>query len=124
MSLVTLRARKLLLISALAGALMAPGLSATAVAQGTPPVSITDGQQLSDYAFDPGEFTVAAGGTVSWTNNGSQPHTVTASDRSFDSGLIAPGDTFDYTFADPGTYSYVCTPHPWMKATIVVSDAS
>lgn len=124
MSLVISGARKLMLVGALVGALTAPAVSATAFAQGTPPVSITDGQQLSDYGFDPGVFNVTTGDTVTWTNYGSQPHTVTASDQSFDSGLIQPGDTFTYAFTAPGTYDYVCTPHPWMKGTVVVTDAS
>lgn len=122
MSFVSPRVRKLMLVGAVVGALAAPGLGAAALAQGTPPVSIADGQQLSSYAFDPGVFNVSTGASVTWTNYGAQPHTVTASDQSFDSGNIQPGETFTYQFDAPGTYSYVCTPHPWMKATIVVTD--
>jgi len=68
---------------------------------------------------------VPVGGTITWTNMGSQGHTVTASDGSFDSGVVAPGATATLEFDTPGTYAYVCTPHPWMKGFVVVSpDAS
>jgi plastocyanin len=64
---------------------------------------------------------VPVGGTITWTNMGSQAHTVTASDGSFDSGLVAPGASADLQFATPGVYMYTCTPHPWMKGFVVVS---
>jgi len=68
---------------------------------------------------------VPVGGAISWTNMGSQAHTVTATDGSFDSGLVAPGETASIQFDAAGTYAYVCTPHPWMKGYVVVSpDAS
>jgi plastocyanin len=39
----------------------------------------------------------------------------------FDSGDIAPGETFSYTFTEAGTFDYFCTPHPWMMGTVIVS---
>jgi amicyanin len=63
---------------------------------------------------------VTAGTTVEWTNNDPMPHTVTATDKSFDSGLINPGKTYRHTFTKAGTYNFFCTPHPFMKGTIVV----
>lgn len=109
----------LMVVPALLGA-----VASTPAFADVPPVSITDGSQLSDYGFDPAELSVSTGDTITWTNTGSQPHTVTASDGSFDSGLIQPGDSFTYAYTAPGTFTYVCTPHPWMKATVNVSDAS
>ncbi len=47
---------------------------------------------------------------------------VTAVDRSFDSGLIQPGKTYRHTFTKAGTFNLFCTPHPFMKGTIVVKD--
>ncbi|MDG1500865.1 MAG: FG-GAP-like repeat-containing protein [Planctomycetota bacterium] len=64
--------------------------------------------------FTPAALTIAAGTTVTWTNNdGSAFHTVTSStpDYDFDSGLFGPGQTFSHTFVRPGTYDYICTPH-------------
>ncbi|HUQ19576.1 MAG TPA: plastocyanin/azurin family copper-binding protein [Gemmatimonadaceae bacterium] len=63
---------------------------------------------------------ITAGTTVEWTNRDPLAHTVTAVDRSFNSGLIQPGKTFRHTFTKPGTYAFFCMPHPFMKGTIVV----
>ena len=73
----------------------------------------------ADYSVN--ELMVAVGTTVTWTNNDpGMVHTVTATDGSFDSGNMAEGDTFSYTFDAPGEFEYLCTPHPWMRARIVV----
>ena len=60
------------------------------------------------------------GTTVEWTNSDPMPHSVTAVDKSFDSGLINPGRTYRRTFTKAGTYNFFCVPHPFMKGTIVV----
>jgi plastocyanin len=75
--------------------------------------------------FSPSIITVVIGvnNTVRWVNNDTAPHTVTATDHSFDSGNLNPGDTWTYTFTQPGTYTYVCTYHPWMKGTVIVVSA-
>lgn len=87
----------------------------TAMAQGAASVAIVD------FAFDPGSVSVDVGGTVSWTNQGAAPHTVTADDGSFDSGQLAPGGSFSFTFNTPGTVSYHCTIHPNMVGSVTVS---
>ncbi len=76
----------------------------------------------------PGDYSVnvleiPAGTTVTWTNQDTVIHTVTAVDGSFDSGFMAEGDTWSYTFEEPGDFEYLCTPHPWMRARIVVTGA-
>jgi plastocyanin len=102
---------------------MAPGTPA-AVTAGTPVAGETTGAQaavtIKDYAFTPATLTVAAGTTVTWTNNDAVPHTATASDGSFDSGNLNPGQSFSFTFSTPGTYPYVCQYHAGMQGTIVV----
>ena len=79
----------------------------------------------TNKGFGPDRITVVIGvnNTVVWTNNDSQPHTVTANGAAFDSGFLAPGATFSYTFTQPGTYDYHCTYHPWMTGTVVVNAA-
>lgn len=64
-----------------------------------------------DNEFDPAQLDVDEGTTVTWTNNGEAPHTVTASDGSFESGNLDPGQTFSYTFDEAGEFSYVCDYH-------------
>ena len=76
---------------------------------------------IVDFDFSPGSLEVAAGTTVTWTNDGDAPHTVTADRGEFDSGELASGDTYSFTFDTPGTYAYHCEIHPNMTATIVVT---
>jgi plastocyanin len=104
----------------MAAVLAASAGSTSATAQDQPAVSIVDGPQRADYTFNPESLQVQVGDTVTWTNNGDVAHTVTADDGSVDSGDLQSGDTFSYTFDTPGTFSYLCTPHPWMTGTIVV----
>jgi plastocyanin len=67
---------------------------------------------------------VPVGGTLTWTNMGSQAHSATAADGSFDTGLVQPGASATVTFASPGIFIYHCTPHPWMTGYVVVSAAN
>ena len=72
------------------------------------------------YSPDPVTVVIGVNNTVTWMNNDSAPHTVTANDGSFDSGNIAPTGSFTFTFTAPGTYRYHCIYHPWMVGTIIV----
>ena len=67
------------------------------------------------------KITVAVGTTVEWTNNDPLPHSVTAVDKSFNSGLIQPGKTYRHTFTKAGTFNFYCIPHPFMKGVITVT---
>jgi plastocyanin len=76
---------------------------------------------MADIAFDPAELTVSAGDTVTWTNDDSVDHDVTAdSFSSGDPGGIAPGETFEHTFEEAGMFDYVCTVHPGMEGSVTV----
>ena len=55
-----------------------------------------------DFFFEPARLSVAPGTTVVWVNRGAHPHTVTAFDGSFDSGVLMPGDAFAVTFGRIG----------------------
>ena len=76
---------------------------------------------IQDMAFNPATITVAAGTAIKWTNKDVVSHTVTSDAGLFDSGLIATGGTFNYTFTTAGTFPYHCTPHPSMTATVVAN---
>lgn len=76
-----------------------------------------------DFSFEPGTVSVPAGATVTWTNNGSRPHTVTADDGSFDSGRLDPGEQFSQTFDQPGSFTYHCGFHPEMQGEVVVTES-
>lgn len=78
---------------------------------------------IVDLDFLPGEIEVTAGGTVSWENAGVAPHTATAADGSFDSGILGAGATFTQSFPTPGRFAYLCAIHPSMTGVVVVKGA-
>jgi nitrite reductase (NO-forming) len=82
------------------------------------------GLNTTNIYYSPSTITVVVGvnNTVVWTNQDNMEHTVTAIDKSFDSGLMQPGQTFTWTFTSPGTYTYYCTIHPWMRGTVIVKS--
>jgi LPXTG-motif cell wall-anchored protein len=78
---------------------------------------------IADFSFTPGSLTINQGDTVTWVNNGPTSHSATADNGSFNTGILKAGQSASHTFAQAGTYSYFCQPHPFMKATIVVQAA-
>ena len=75
-----------------------------------------------DFTFEPAAVHLTTGGTVTWRLTGRAPHTVSATDASFDSGLLEPAAAFSHRFDAAGTYQYVCAFHPEMTGTIEVVD--
>ena len=75
---------------------------------------------IRDLTFMPADIEIAVGTTVTWTNSDTVPHTATATDGTFDSGVFDPGETFSYTFEEAGTFDYTCLIHPEMQGSIVV----
>jgi plastocyanin len=76
--------------------------------------------KIDNFSFAPGNITIAAGATVTWTNNDDVPHVVSSDDKSFRSKALDTDDRFSYTFTKPGTYTYYCAIHPKMTAKVVV----
>ena len=111
----------------LASAVLSAGsfsVGSTAAAQ-QPMVSVAmvdDPLPQDQWGYDPSTATVPVGGWVVWSNAGSEVHTVTADDLSFDSGDKNPSEGFSFQFQTPGTYTYYCIEHPWMKGTVVVTQ--
>jgi plastocyanin len=89
----------------------------------TAPAAPVSGNQVNidGFAFVPATLTVSAGTTVTWTNRDEEPHTVAASDGSFHSPGMGTGATFTHTFGTAGTFDYVCSIHPMMHGTVVVT---
>jgi len=73
---------------------------------------------IKNFAFNPGTLTVKAGTTVTWTNEDQVSHQI-KSDM-FNSNLLKQGNSFQFTFAQKGSYQYSCAIHPFMKGRIVV----
>ena len=66
---------------------------------------------MGGSAFSPNTVTVQGGTRVTWTNTDSMPHTVTADNGSYNSGALAPGQTYSLTFSTKGEYTYYCALH-------------
>ncbi|GIU72580.1 MAG: hypothetical protein KatS3mg003_2059 [Candidatus Nitrosocaldaceae archaeon] len=112
-------------------------------------VSIAEGSSIADCredfsneCYNPGILTISKGTTVTWSNDDTTTHTVTSGisfgliqfdeykdktpgpDGLFDSGMMAPGATFSYTFNDEGEYLYYCSLHPFMVGKVIVEAAA
>ncbi|MBD3219136.1 MAG: hypothetical protein GF310_12750, partial [candidate division Zixibacteria bacterium] len=77
---------------------------------------------IPGFNFDPADLAVETGATVRWTNNHTVNHTSTSLDGIWDSGTLAPGESYSYTFNNPGYYEYDCTFHPSMTGVIRVLE--
>jgi plastocyanin len=88
-----------------------PQAASTATSGAQPTASSAATVSIGDSRFDRREITVAVGTTVTWQHEGARPHTVTADDGLFASGTLAEGDSFSFTFTQPGTYKYYCEFH-------------
>jgi len=74
---------------------------------------------LQFLSFHPGTLTVSAGTTVTWTDKDPFTHHNVIGDG-WASPNLSMGDKYSYTFTTPGTYTYKCSHHTWMKGTIIV----
>jgi plastocyanin len=75
---------------------------------------------IVDFSYGPDAITVTPGSKVTWRNDGPSTHTATASDSSFDTGLLKPGDSASTTFNQLGSFKYTCTLHPDMQGYVAV----
>lgn len=103
----------------------APAAAATTSAGtggATAPASGTVAISMKDIAFNPKAATAKVGQKVVWTNDDSVQHDVVAqSGATFKSKLFGTGGTYTFTPTKAGTISYVCTIHPGMDGTLVVT---
>ena len=88
------------------------------VATATGPVEAS----IVDLTFQPPIIEVETGGSVTWTNEDSLPHTVTARADDFNSGVMQNGATFSQAFDEPGTFDYFCAIHPSRSGTVGVGE--
>ena len=77
---------------------------------------------ISAMAFSPSTISVHAGQTIVWRNQDTIAHTITSDDGKWDSGNIAPGQSYDLTLLQPGQYAYHCSIHPFMQGTLTVTS--
>ena len=95
----------------------------------TPQGTSVPGCEATNECYIPYEVTVDVGGVVTWSNDDSAAHTVTAGSAAdgpsghFDSSLFMAGTTFEHKFEEVGTFPYFCMVHPWMEGIVVVQEA-
>jgi plastocyanin len=94
---------------------------ALGAASATPAAAADPTVHIRNFAFVPASLTVPAGATVRFVNDDTEAHTVTATDRTFDSAGLDTGDAWTHRFATPGTFAYFCAMHPYMHGRIVVT---
>lgn len=100
----------------------APASSTQASVTGSENSAAAPDVTIKGFAYNPATLTVKVGTTVKWTNNDSVAHTVTSDTGLFDSGELASGDTYSFTFTQAGTFVYHCAMHPSMVALIIVTN--
>jgi plastocyanin len=82
----------------------------------------TEGAKVSivNFAFTPGEITIAPGESVTWINDDGAPHGLEYPDGVKGTDLLLPGASFSRRFDRTGTIDYVCSVHPYMTGRVVV----
>lgn len=75
---------------------------------------------IQQMKYVPANLEVQAGDTIVWVNEDIFPHTVTATDKFLDSGLMKPKQSWTWVAGEKGEHSYVCAYHPTMKGIVVV----
>jgi plastocyanin len=93
----------------------------TATTPAAPTEPVAENQvTVADRMYSPTTLTISVGDTVTWVfADRGMAHNVVADDNSFRSQLMETGQ-FTHTFDTAGTFTYHCTPHPDMTASIVV----
>jgi plastocyanin len=87
------------------------------------PAVATSAVTIDNFSFIPAAIKVKAGTTVTWTNSDEEPHSVVSGEEPMHSKTLAgPNNTFQHTFAKPGTYHYNCGIHPFMPGTVEVTS--
>lgn len=96
----------------------------------TPPYTAIIIDSGSPY-FVPKSATVSVGTPIRWDNPTPTEHTIThmgcmeeGRACAFDSGIVAPNNSFTLPGLAPGQYAYICRVHPIMRGTIIVTDAA
>ena len=83
-----------------------------------------------DECYSPYVIQVKQYGMITWVNDDSAAHTVTAGTPSngpsgeFDSSLMMPNGKFSHKFTESGQFDYFCMVHPWMEGIVVVGENS
>jgi plastocyanin len=80
--------------------------------------------QIQNFAYSPDPLTISVGTTVTWTNMDQAPHSATSVTNVWSSPVLNTGQSYSFTFTQPGTYPYYCVIHGNMHGMIVVQGAA
>ena len=111
---------------AIIGGLTVPSAFAAEVSVSVPAGTSLPGCEDTNECWDPPVVNVNIGDTVTWSNDDTAAHTVTAGNAvdgpsgAFDSSLFLVGAAFSNTFDEAGTFEYFCMVHPWMAGQVIV----
>ena len=75
---------------------------------------------IRNYSYHPSTITVTTGTKVTFTNHDQTSHTATSTKTAFDTGTVTPGHSAAVVLTKPGTYTYYCQFHAFMRGTIIV----
>jgi len=79
---------------------------------------------IDNFAFSPANLVVSPGTKLIWTNEDSDPHTVTSTKNIWASEALDTGDQFTRMFSKLGTFTYYCEIHPFMHGTVTVKKGA
>lgn len=79
---------------------------------------------IEDFTFTPAVLRVSAGEPITVVNRDQVPHTATAFDAAFESGILTGGKTSMFSLDEPGEYLYRCDIHEGMVGQIVVTSSN
>jgi len=77
---------------------------------------------IQNFAFSPTLITIKKGDSIVWINKDSVAHTATSDTGEFGSLSLSTNENYNRVFNTVGTFKYHCTPHPFMKGTIIVTE--
>lgn len=100
-----------------------PGNKATNTSTKETVAEVPNTVQISNFKFGPASMSVKKGTTITWINRDDARHNVQSDQAGgpLESPLLGKGQEYKYTFNEAGSFSYKCSPHPYMKGSITVT---
>ena len=94
----------------------------SSTAQGSVPLSGDAPVDIINFEFKPQKVVVKTGTKVTWTNEDTTIHDIkdTSPLATPVSKEMSKGETFSITYAQPGSYSYICGIHQYMTGSVEV----
>ncbi|HXM06238.1 MAG TPA: cupredoxin family copper-binding protein [Candidatus Acidoferrum sp.] len=98
----------------------AVALLAATPAAAPPPAQQPTTVHIKNFQYIPQNITIHAGDKITFVNDDDEAHTVSATNKTFDSGGLDTNQKWQYVFKTSGKFNYFCEMHPYMKGTVTV----